>query len=496
MPADCILDDQTPPPPKCAACFRPLEDALILSCDHNLCLICAANALKTSTNLTIHCSICGAPTAVDPQSAEQLLQGPSPPSRDPSFVVSPPSSTSGAPSFATPGKEPVVRKEGARHVALTPSPLPPLPTFSAKGTCGQRDRRDTVTQTDMVMCHPVSSHTLTAYRGEAVRPLGGANRLSHAIVPRKQPQDADKFSDIIPAISASPFSENSRRSSLSLKSLMPCRDHPDEVVQYFCLTCESACVCAECVIHGIHKGHEVQNIKRAYPLVKGKVEDYLYNVTTRVEELAIVEQRIEQHRRDLTASVHAAKHQMAKAFEDVKQRLVKKESELLKNAELFLEESMDELDSHLRTAKEKSRQLDECAAKIRSHVAAADEVGLLNYYADVKNYITTQLNSFDTAALVELPEAATRRVVSNVESTSAHLEALHSLNRNIANLRGLEPHQQHHQHQQQEHAPHQTKAHVSHPKFPSPASNSLPKRRTYTSETNLIQQESHVPDGR
>ena len=50
-----------------------------------------------------------------------------------------------------------------------------------------------------------------------------------------------------------------------------CPAHPEEPLAYFCLDCECKCICAECVIHGLHKGHEVLSVKKAYPLLQSKV---------------------------------------------------------------------------------------------------------------------------------------------------------------------------------------------------------------------------------
>jgi hypothetical protein len=49
-----------------------------------------------------------------------------------------------------------------------------------------------------------------------------------------------------------------------------CKDHGEEVT-YFCFDCLGRCFCSECAIHGIHKNHQVMNIKRAYPIVVEKV---------------------------------------------------------------------------------------------------------------------------------------------------------------------------------------------------------------------------------
>jgi len=51
-----------------------------------------------------------------------------------------------------------------------------------------------------------------------------------------------------------------------------CPEHPDEEISYFCFNCISNCICPECIIHGVHKNHEVMTIKRSYPIIKNKVK--------------------------------------------------------------------------------------------------------------------------------------------------------------------------------------------------------------------------------
>lgn len=50
-----------------------------------------------------------------------------------------------------------------------------------------------------------------------------------------------------------------------------CPEHPDEEISYFCFNCLSNCICPECIIHGVHKNHEVMTIKKGYPIIKNKV---------------------------------------------------------------------------------------------------------------------------------------------------------------------------------------------------------------------------------
>ncbi len=73
--------------------------------------------------------------------------------------------------------------------------------------------------------------------------------------------------------------ENSSRTLGSFNNSTPmlkavkgfCPEHPDEEISYFCFNCISNCICPECIIHGVHKNHEVMTIKRSYPIIKNKV---------------------------------------------------------------------------------------------------------------------------------------------------------------------------------------------------------------------------------
>lgn len=75
--------------------------------------------------------------------------------------------------------------------------------------------------------------------------------------------------------------ENSSRTMGSFNNSTPmlkavkgfCPEHPDEEISYFCFNCISNCICPECIIHGVHKNHEVMTIKKSYPIIKNKVRD-------------------------------------------------------------------------------------------------------------------------------------------------------------------------------------------------------------------------------
>ena len=79
----------------------------------------------------------------------------------------------------------------------------------------------------------------------------------------------------------------------------PCRDHPEEEVNYFCFDCLCSPICAECVVHGSHKNHEVQTLRKAYPQIVAKTEELALQLGTKVDELQLNQQKLEARKRDL-----------------------------------------------------------------------------------------------------------------------------------------------------------------------------------------------------
>ncbi|CAD8096776.1 unnamed protein product [Paramecium sonneborni] len=73
-------------------------------------------------------------------------------------------------------------------------------------------------------------------------------------------------------ISQRKMSKQQSENSFIQHARSQCIDHPDEDVSYYCFDCNSKCICPECIIHGIHKNHEVKTIKKSYPLIRKQLE--------------------------------------------------------------------------------------------------------------------------------------------------------------------------------------------------------------------------------
>ena len=68
---------------------------------------------------------------------------------------------------------------------------------------------------------------------------------------------------------------------------------------------------------------------------------------------------------------------MANAFEELRQRLDKKERELMINTDTFMDGNMSELDSFIRLINGRCVNLNSTVDLIRHQIQSSDEVGLM-----------------------------------------------------------------------------------------------------------------------
>mmetsp|Transcript_29456 Transcript_29456/g.44635 ORF Transcript_29456/g.44635 Transcript_29456/m.44635 type:complete len:106 (-) Transcript_29456:1190-1507(-) len=91
----------------------------------------------------------------------------------------------------------------------------------------------------------------------------------------------------------------------------PCPHHPDEFVSYFCFSCQCPPICAECVIHGAHQGHQVQTIRRALPEISENVEQLINTAGQKIEELSIITSKMEAKKREIHDDCQTLKMRLA-----------------------------------------------------------------------------------------------------------------------------------------------------------------------------------------
>jgi len=305
----------------CAKCGCLPDDILTLTCNHDLCLPCAARNLQREVNKygdgtkTIMCELCGAPTILDESSVEELLKIPFGEAREQSsYVYSPGKQYSGYPS--------------------------PMENRIPRTPLGQSQE--------------------------------GLKYLQNETVIQERP---------------SHFSE-SRKGMRAF-----CIEHPDEEISYYCFDCLANCICPECVIHGAHKNHDVLTVKKSYPIVRNKVEDALNLLNGKLDEEKILEDKFNNSKRDMRENNKVLKKQVGDIFQEIRNRIDKKEKEIMNIMDTALEDASREIDLFVKTLENKASAVRSTFDLIKNHLTARDEVLLLNFYANNNHKLKQQLES-------------------------------------------------------------------------------------------------------
>jgi len=188
--------------------------------------------------------------------------------------------------------------------------------------------------------------------------------------------------------------EDSEILSIKTNQNETCKEH-GEPISYLCLDCMINCICSECVIHGAHKNHEVLNIKKAYPLIYNKMQEIGNNINSKKKELYSAQKNIEQKKNDISALNKKCRIDVKQAFNEIRSLLDKKEKEIIKNIEITLNDNLNELNNCNNLIQTKLLSLNKLTETINGYLMKKKEINLINFYTDNKNKILTQLDLND-----------------------------------------------------------------------------------------------------
>ncbi len=144
-----------------------------------------------------------------------------------------------------------------------------------------------------------------------------------------------------------------------------CLEHTDELINYYCFQCNVGNICAECVIHGTHKGHDVQTLKKAYPLICSKLEDLKGSVHSKIEELISSQQKLDNGKKEIESQVGSIKKRISDTVKELKENIDRKEQELMREADEFSEANTKQVDHPLRLANGRAMNLSEHIQSIK-----------------------------------------------------------------------------------------------------------------------------------
>jgi len=218
-----------------------------------------------------------------------------------------------------------------------------------------------------------------------------------------------------------------------------CNEH-GEPITYLCLDCMSKCICAECVVHGIHRNHEVLNIKKAYPLIYNKTQEVGNHIANKIKELNLTQQNIDQRKKDINFLNNKCRTDIRQAFDELRSLLNRKEKEIIAKTENTLNDNINELNTYSHIVQSKIILLNKLIETVNAYLMRKDELTLINFYTENKNKILAQadINEMNNINNININGMANLRVDIDKSSFDAMISAINTLNFEINTFRGID----------------------------------------------------------
>ena len=388
----------------CSNCGKTCEQSLMLSCDHNLCMNCAAENLVRNENPGVNktqyviCDICQSKTEIDTNTSKEVL-------------------ALGLNNL----KNNINNINEIKKINNIDKSKNNLNDINNNNYFPNLETNNSI-QENMININ--TSNTMMNSNN-----LGNSNPVNLVYFNK----NINNNNNIFNRLDITDIKGNiSTRSNI-------CREH-GEPITYLCLDCMSKCICAECVVHGVHRNHEVLNIKKAYPLIYNKTQEIGNHMANKIKELHVTQNNIEQKKKDLNLLNNRCKIEIRQAFDELRNLLNRKEKEIITKTENTLNDNLNELNTYNHIIQSKIILLNKSIETVNAHSMRKDELTLINFYTENKNKILSQtdFNEINNFNNLNIDALSNLRVDIDKSSFDAMISAINTLNFEVNTFRGID----------------------------------------------------------
>ena len=375
----------------CSNCNRKTDQTLVLSCVHNLCLFCAANNLKQQQAKNINnssfiiCNICNSFTELDDETVNQII------------------------SFAD-NSENIYNND-----------LNYYNTNNNKKILNKNDEYFLENKDNNNYFFDLEERTPP----KQTKPIfdNNNNNCSQSV------SDFNLANDLVQ------FKCNDISNRNNKKQI--CKEH-GEPITYLCLDCMTNCICPECVVHGIHKNHEVLNIKKAYPLICNKTQDLSKFVNSQIKDLYNAEQDINKTNEFIKLFIEKSKKDIRSSFDQIRLKLNNKEKEIIANTENILRKNIEKLTNFNNILRNKMNSLKKIVDNINIFLYKKEELNTINFFCENKNKILEKAKISELDNMPDLDIYSNIRIESDKNSLNNLLNAIEDFQISLNNFKGLD----------------------------------------------------------
>ena len=109
-----------------------------------------------------------------------------------------------------------------------------------------------------------------------------------------------------------------------------CKEHPSELLNYFCFDCNFF-ICSECVVNGIHHNHKTMNKNKASQIMISKINELIIQKETNLRTINETIKEAEMKKNQYVSQIKIAKQNIRESLDFLISLIKEKEEELLSN---------------------------------------------------------------------------------------------------------------------------------------------------------------------
>ena len=332
----------------CSKCHKKTEQALMLSCQHNLCLDCAYKVLALNNQFTkdfnssqyIKCDQCNSLTELEPETIKQIFE----------------------------------EKEQNNNENYV------IDNIDSNYFLDLEDNNKNNINQDIIQ--NINNNPLYKNQDINIKENQNNNKKSIGENNNATSSEINIINDLI----------NNNKST--------CKEH-GELLNYLCLDCMSNCVCSECVVHGLHRNHEVLNIKKAYPLIYNKLQDLSKYVNSQIKEVSLKNETIAKRKNFINSLIDRYKNEIHNTFEQIRIRLDNKEKEIINTTTNILHKNINELNNYNNLIQKSMATLGNLIDQINNIINTKNEIKTINYFCENKDIILSKAELSELNYLID-----------------------------------------------------------------------------------------------
>lgn len=212
-----------------------------------------------------------------------------------------------------------------------------------------------------------------------------------------------------------------------------CRDHPDEDVAYYCFDCQTKCICSECVLQGPHKGHHVKSLRKSFPMLKGRVEDMVLTISSKLDSLHSLDHRLESSLTELDTQTRNITRHMNEAFQELHLLLVSKQKQLEEDSKAAVEEHVTHIQYYRKILSKRISWLQELMDAFQTVIEKNSQSEIIDFYTEnVETVVMTK--ELEDAEMMQIERLGKMTYELDMSSAAAHIGSLQGLKLQIENL--------------------------------------------------------------